>query len=96
VSAFGVVFADVDVVGATKLEAFDGAGKSIGVFEVPVRSDDTGHSFLGIKFASPIIARVRITSGNGALGAQAQDVTNGGTTDLVVMDDFIYAEPQPQ
>lgn len=96
VSAFGVVFADVDVVGATKLEAFDGAGKSLGVFEVPARSDATGHSFLGIKFASPIIARVRITSGNGALGAQAQDVTNGGTTDLVVMDDFIYAEPQPQ
>jgi hypothetical protein len=96
VSAFGVVFADVDVAGATKIEAFDRAGKSLGVFAAPVRTDASGHSFVGIKFASALIARVRITSGTGALGAQAQDVSNGGTSDLVVMDDFIYAEPVPQ
>lgn len=48
------------------------------------------------RVASAIIARVRISSGNGALGAQAQDVTNGGASDLVVMDDFIYSEPVPQ
>lgn len=37
------------------------------------------------------IARVRITSGNAALGTGVND---GGATDLVVMDDFVYAEPQ--
>jgi hypothetical protein len=42
------------------------------------------------------VARVRVTSGSGALGAQANDVTSGGTADLVVMDDFIYSEPTPQ
>ena len=96
VSGFGVVFADVDVANATKLEAFDKAGKKLGTFAAPVRSDATGHSFVGFKFASAIVARVRITSGTGTLGAQAQDVSNGGTADLVVMDDFLYTEPVPQ
>ena len=51
---------------------------------------------MGVKFASALIARVRITAGTGALGAQAPDVGNGGTYDLVVMDDFLYSEPVPQ
>ena len=96
VSGFGVVFADVDVANATKLEAFDRAGKKVGTFVAPVRSDATGHSFVGFKFPTAIVARVRITSGSGALGAQANDVSSGGTADLVVMDDFIYSEPAPQ
>jgi hypothetical protein len=96
VAGFGVVFADVDVAGATKLEAFDKAGKKLGTFVAPVRSDATGHSFVGFKFATAIVARVRITSGTGALGAQAQDVSSGGIADLVVMDDFLYSEPVPQ
>jgi hypothetical protein len=97
VAGFGVVFADVDVASQTKLEAFDKAGKKLGTFIAPVRSNDaTGHSFVGFKFASAIVARVRITSGTGALGAQAKDITNGGTADLVVMDDFLYTEPVPQ
>jgi hypothetical protein len=96
VAGFGVVFADVDVAGATKIEVFDKAGKTLGTFVAPVRSDANGHSFVGVKFDSPIIARVRITSGTGALGAQALDVTSGGAADLVVMDDFLFSEPVPQ
>ena len=96
VAGFGVVFADVDVANQTKLEAFDKAGKKLGTFIAPARSDASGHSFVGFKFASAIVARVRITSGTGALGAQAQDVSDGGTADLVVMDDFLYTEPVPQ
>ena len=96
VAGFGVVFADVDDATATKIEVFDKAGKKLGTFVAPVRSDATGHSFVGFKFASAIVARVRITSGTGALGAQAQDVSNGGAADLVVMDDFLYSEPVPQ
>jgi hypothetical protein len=96
VSGFGVVFADVDVAGATKIEVFDKAGTKLGTFAAPVRSDATGHSFVGVKFASALIARVRITAGSGALGAQATDVSSGGQSDLVVMDDFLFSEPIPQ
>jgi hypothetical protein len=96
VAGFGVVFADVDNATATTLEAFDQSGKKLGTFTAPVRSDATGLSFVGFKFASAIVARVRITSGTGALGAQAQDVSNGGAADLVIMDDFLYSEPVPQ
>lgn len=96
VAGFGVVFADVDVPNSTKLEAFDKAGKKLGTFVAPVRSDASGHSFVGFKFGSAIVARVRITSGTGALAALAKDVSNDGTADLVVMDDFLYSEPVPQ
>ena len=51
-------------------------------------------SFLGVSFnAGERVGRVRITSGNAALGAAVND---GGATDLVVMDDFIYSEPVPE
>jgi hypothetical protein len=39
------------------------------------------------------VARVRITSGSGIPGAN--DVTQGGPADVVMMDDFLYGEPQP-
>ena len=42
---------------------------------------------------SPIIARVRITSGNFALGPGVTD-QNGDLRDVVVMDDFLYGEPR--
>ena len=44
---------------------------------------------------SVIVARVLITSGDAALDATITDVSAGGTQDLVVMDDFVYGEPQP-
>jgi hypothetical protein len=47
-------------------------------------------SFLGVQFnAGETIGRVRITSGNTALGPNET-----GGVDLVVMDDFLYAEPR--
>jgi MYXO-CTERM domain-containing protein len=36
-----------------------------------------------------LISRVRLTNGNSALGAN-----ESSTSDLVVMDDFIYGEPR--
>ena len=44
-------------------------------------------SFLGVSFISPVVSKVRITNGNQALAA------GNVTGDVVVMDDFIYAEP---
>jgi hypothetical protein len=93
VAGFGVVFSDVDNATSAKIEAFDNAGKNLGTFYAPTRSDAAGLSFVGIKFGSAIIARVRITSGTAPLGAQALDVSAGGTADLVVMDDFLFSEP---
>jgi len=41
-----------------------------------------------------VIARARITLGTGALGAGVNDISAGGTVDLVVVDNLIYGEPK--
>jgi hypothetical protein len=52
---------------------------------------DGSLSFLGaVGNAGEQIARVRITTGNAALGPNDD---NGGPTDVVVTDDFFYSEP---
>ncbi|WP_309669091.1 PEP-CTERM sorting domain-containing protein [Gemmatimonas sp.] len=89
--AFGVIFSDVDLASTTSLQFFDGANTSLGTFFAPTGA----FSFLGVTFGSSVVSRVRITSGNTALAA---DVNDAGNSDLVVMDDFIYAEtvvPEP-
>jgi hypothetical protein len=94
VTGFGSVFSDVDVAGSTTIEFFDVTGKSLATVTAPVRSDAAGLSFVGARFTQPIVARVRITFGTGSLGATANDVSAGGTNDLVVADNFIYGEPK--
>jgi hypothetical protein len=93
---FGVVFSDVDVANTTSIEYFGANGASLGTFFAPnVASGEQTFSFLGVSYGSSIISRVRITSGNTALGA---GVNETGGIDLVVMDDFIYGEaavPEP-
>jgi hypothetical protein len=93
VSGFGAVFSDVDLDQVTSIEAIDKDGRSLGRFFVPRRSDGDGFSFLGVKFDDAIVARVRIVCGNGTLAAGTNDITDGGTADLVVVDNFIYGEP---
>ena len=89
-SAFGLIFTDVEVEGLTKLEFFDENNVSMFSRNVLV-SGNQGLSFLGAAVSGGAISRVRITSGlntivsNGVLGNLIDDV--------VVMDDFIYAEP---
>ncbi len=97
VSGFGVIFSDVDKANVSSIEFFDAAGKSLGKFAAPIRSDAAGLSFVGVKFVDPTVraARVRITLGEAALKAGVKDVsTQGGTSDLVVVDNFIYGEPK--
>jgi hypothetical protein len=89
-SAFGAIFSDVDLIGSS-LEFFDLLNHSLGVFAVPSLLGNETFEFLGVKFDSSVVNRVRITSGNAALGAATND---GGAIDVAVMDDFIYAEPQ--
>ena len=88
-SGFGAVFTDVDNSSTTAIQFFDEMGLALGTFFVPPANN--GLSFLGVLFnAGERVGRVRITSGNAALGPA--DGPPG--TDVVVMDDFIYAEPQ--
>ncbi len=82
------VFTDVDLANTTSLQFFDASNTSLGTFFVPagtVASESL--SFLGVDFGSNIVSRVRITSGNAALGP------NEAGLDLVVMDDFLFGEP---
>ena len=102
VSGFGAVFSDVDQPdgsgpdkkrgnrGASTLISFFGAdGELLFSSVVPASPGDRSLSFFGIIFNDARIARVRITAGNVAPGPD-DDRTN----DIVMMDDFIYGEPQ--
>jgi hypothetical protein len=93
VTGFGAVFSDVDLENVSSIEPMDKDGRSLGRYLVPRRSDANGLSFLGVKFDAAVVARVRIVCGNGVLAAGTNDVTDGGTLDLVVVDNFIYGEP---
>ena len=96
VTGFGSVFADVGRERSTTIEYFDVAGNRLLRVRAPRRSDANGLSFVGAVFGSRIVARVRITSGDTPIGADAIDDVKGAghKHDLVVMDDFIYGEPR--
>jgi hypothetical protein len=87
VFGFGAVFTDVDLMNVTQLEFFDALNASLGSFAVPAFNN--GLSFLGVTFTDSIF-RVRITTGNSALGPN-----DTALTDVVALDDFIYSEPTP-
>jgi hypothetical protein len=74
------------------MEFFNSADDQIlSLNALPGMTKDGSLSFLGaIANDGEQIARVRITTGNSALGPN--DV-NGGPIDVVVMDDFFYSEP---
>ena len=93
VRGFGVVFMDVDTAGSTAIELIGVDGTVLDRFSAPVRSDARGASFLGVLYRNPVIGRVRIVTGDGRLGADQIDISQGGQHDLVVMDDLIYGEP---
>ena len=91
VSGFGAIFSDVDT-NATTMEFFDPIGNRLGTFGVPSLPGIATFGFLGVQFdAGEQIARIRITTGNAALGPD-----DGGGIDVVAMDDFFYSEPVPE
>ena len=92
---FGAIFSDVDLANTTSITLFDRLNNSLGTFFAPNLVGSQTFSFLGITFTDAIIARARIVTGNTALGAGVTD-QNGNARDLVVMDDFLYAEPVPE
>jgi hypothetical protein len=103
VRGFGAVFTGVDQPdgsgpgkkkgnrgASTLMEYFDADGKLLFSSFVPASPGDGTLSFFGIVFDDALIARVRITSGNVAPGPD-----DDKKRDIVMMDDFIYGEPQP-
>lgn len=91
VTGFGAVFCDVDTT-TSSIELFDLNGGLLAV--ASPKKGKEGFSFAGAVFDSPVVARVRLTVGDGPIGPDAFDVKAGGDRDLVVVDDFLYGEPQ--
>jgi hypothetical protein len=102
VTGFGAVFTDIDQPdgsgpgnkhgnrGASTLIEFFGAdGELLFSSFVPASPGDGSLSFFGVIYNDARIARVRITTGDAAPGSD-DDIKN----DIVMMDDFIYGEPQ--
>jgi hypothetical protein len=96
VNGFGIVFSDIDRDGAASITLYAVDGENLGQYVAPVRSDPAGHSFVGVVYDRPLVARVEVTSGEAALAAGTDDLTDGGAHDLVITDDFLYGEPQPE
>ena len=99
---FGAVFTDVDQPdgsgpggkhgnrhASTLIEYFDQDGRVIFSSFVPTSPGDGNLTFFGIVFDDARIARVRITTGDVAPGPN-----DDRRHDIVMMDDFIYGEPQ--
>src|SRR5256714_4737679 len=68
VTSFGAIFTDVDNANDTRMRFFDANGLLITDQAVPAQTVDSGLSFLGVTVSNRPIARVRIFSGNTALG----------------------------
>jgi len=102
VRAFGAVFTDVDQPdgsgpggkhgnrhASTLIEYFDADGDLLFSSFIPASPGDGSLSFFGIVFADARIARVHIETGDVAPGPN-----DDRRHDIVMMDDFIYGEPQ--
>ena len=91
VTGFGAVFTDVDFASTTKIDYFDINNSLLtSQFVAPGTVANGSLSFLGVAFnAGERIGRVRLTTGNSALGPN-----DGAGIDVVVFDDFLFAEPR--
>jgi len=95
VQSFGAVVVDVDLPNTSRLQAYDRDDNLIADVAVPTRADPDEYSLVGVTFETPVIARVVLILGDTPIGAGINDLSSGGTKDVVVLDDFLYSEPQP-
>jgi len=99
---FGAIFADVDQPdgggpggkrgnrgASTLIQYYAENGRLLYSSFVPASPGDATISFLGIVFHDARIASVRLTTGRAAPGADDDE------HEVVVMDDFLFGEPQP-
>jgi hypothetical protein len=98
---FGAVFTDVDQPdgsgpgnkrgnrgASTLIQYFDANGKLLYSSFVPASPGDGSLTFFAVLFTDARIASVRILTGDSEPGPDDDEV------DIVMMDDFIYAEPR--
>ncbi|HEY2124365.1 MAG TPA: hypothetical protein VGG94_02780 [Chthoniobacterales bacterium] len=100
VRGFGAVFTDVDQPdgsgpgkkldrkASTLIEFFDRNGKLLSSSTIAPSAGDASLSFFGALFSDARIAQVRIITDN------APGPNDDAKHDIVMMDDFIYGEPQ--
>ncbi len=91
VKGLGIVFNDVDKSNSTAIEFFNEAS-SLGKFFVPAHNDNSNFSFLGVYFKNKMVTKIMV-SHEGILMEGEKDISQGGSKDLVTLDDFIYSEP---
>ena len=88
-TGFGAVFTGVTAATTTRMEFYAPDGRLLVERAVPGAAGDGSLAFLGVSFPyGELVGRVRIISGNAALGPD-----EAGAVDLAVMDDFVYGEP---
>jgi hypothetical protein len=93
-SAFAVIFVDVEVANLTSIQFFD-ENNSLIYSRNALVAGNQGLSFVGaVANAGERISRVRLTSGANTIVANG--VLGNPNDDVVVMDDFLYAEPTAQ
>ena len=98
---FGVVFSDIDLPdgsgpaakrgnrhASTLIEYFSADGEVLFSSFAPASPGDGNLTFFGIVFDDARIARVRITAG------ATPGPDDSGLVDVVMMDDFVFGEPQ--
>ncbi|MDB5812074.1 MAG: hypothetical protein JWN94_4196 [Betaproteobacteria bacterium] len=89
--AFGLIFVDVEVANSTRLDFFD-VSNNLLFSRTALVAGNQGLSFLGaVANSGETIGRVRITSGANTIVSNG--VLGDPTSDVVVMDDFLYGEP---
>ncbi len=90
-TAFGAIFVDAEAAGLTKLEFFDQNDSLIYTRDALVAGNQ-GLTFEGaVADDGELISRVRLISGLNTIVSNG--VLGNPTSDVVVMDDFVYAEP---
>jgi hypothetical protein len=96
-NGFGAVFTNLTERGAAVIEFLDSSGAMLFRGTAPPANGNETLSFLGVKFDSNQVYLVRITSGDVVLNQTKSKPEYGQkeVANLVVMDDFIYGEPQP-
>ncbi|MFN2442680.1 MAG: hypothetical protein ABR517_08355 [Thermoanaerobaculia bacterium] len=95
VRGFGMVFSDVDRLGSTTIDVRD--WEDLYAYAVvPPRCDSLGYSFVGVILGDQTLASgAWIVAGDAPISATAVDVSAGGVSDLVVIDDILYKFAAP-
>ena len=89
-TAFGLIFVDVEVAGSARIDFFD-ENNALMYTRNALVAGNQGLSFVGAAVSGGAISRVRVTSGLNTITANG--VLGNPNDDVVVMDDFLYAEP---